>query len=50
MVRSRLGALAALRTSRVGPALPLLATGVLVALVWYLGWSWVLGSRRSRGT
>ncbi len=42
MVRSRLGALAALRASRVGPALPLLATGALVALVWYLGWSWVL--------
>ncbi len=26
----------------MGPALPLLATGALVALVWYLGWSWVL--------
>lgn len=42
MVRSRLGMLAALRSSRVGPALPLLATGTLVALLWYLGWSWVL--------
>ena len=42
IVRSRLGALATLRASRVGPALPLLAAAVLAALVSYLGWSWVL--------
>ena len=42
MVRSRLGALTVVQTGRMGHALPLLASGALVALVWYLGWSWVL--------
>ncbi len=41
MVRPRLGALAALRESRVGPALPLLAAGALAALVCYLAAWWV---------
>ena len=42
MVRPRLEALAALRESRVGPALPLLAAGALAALVWNLAVWWVM--------
>ncbi len=42
MARSRLGALATLRASRMGPALPLLAAAALAALLWYLGWTWEL--------
>ena len=42
IVRSRLGALTALRARRVGPALPLLAAALLAALVWYLAWTWLL--------